>query len=241
MRRLAVDVNLEVALKEVSMHFERLLRCFLAAYICFTVPAGFAAPISELYQPCVACHGVGGEGNPALGAPALAGQQAQYLSRQLEHFREGRRGADVADTFGSQMSVMVQNLTDAQISDLGIYLAELAVSKPPAQPKEFANLPPETLRNGSDYYQANCGACHGGKAEGNSALNAPNLAMLDSAYLLRQMRHFQTGVRGSSAGDRYGKQMQLMSNTLPSQSHLEDVVAFISTLAAREPKDASGL
>ena len=39
------------------------------------------------YATCVACHGAVGEGNAALNAPALAGQQAAYLERQLQPFQ----------------------------------------------------------------------------------------------------------------------------------------------------------
>ena len=67
-----------------------------------------AAPAS--YQTCVACHGAVGEGNTALQAPALAGQDAAYIERQLRHFKAGVRGSDPADTLGAQMRPMVAAL-----------------------------------------------------------------------------------------------------------------------------------
>ena len=52
------------------------------------------------YQSCAVCHGEIGQGNVELGAPALAGQRAQYLERQLQYFKSGVRGADPRDTQG---------------------------------------------------------------------------------------------------------------------------------------------
>jgi len=176
----------------------------------------------QLFASCAACHGAEALGNPALQAPALAGQDAAYLERQLRDFRAGIRGADAADSTGAQMRAAVAVLPDeAATADVAAWLAALkpAVSKPPAG---------VDLRNGSNYYQGKCGACHGGRAEGNPSLFAPRLAGQDTDYLRRQFLNFQKGVRGYSPEDRYGRQMKLMSATLPEGKDLEDVLGFIA-------------
>jgi cytochrome c oxidase subunit 2 len=159
--------------------------------------AGEQAPAA--YQACVACHGEAGEGNPALKAPALAGQGAAYLSRQLINYRTGRRGANPGDTEGGQMRAMADSLTgDGEVTQVSLYLAALpatAVDEPAAG----------DLRNGESQYHGACGACHGGAAQGNPALNAPRLSNLDTAYLRRQMENFQDGIRGDHPDDRYGR------------------------------------
>lgn len=66
------------------------------------------------YQSCAACHGANAEGNEALGAPALAGQNDWYLITQLKNFRAGFRGAHQEDTYGSQMLTMSKTLRDDQ-------------------------------------------------------------------------------------------------------------------------------
>lgn len=43
---------------------------------------------------CSGCHGPAGEGNPAAGFPALAGQHAQYVYDQLQAFHNGKRDGD---------------------------------------------------------------------------------------------------------------------------------------------------
>ena len=177
------------------------------------------------YQPCAACHGGMGEGNPALNAPALAGQGVAYLGRQLQHFKSGVRGSDPKDTQGAQMKAMAATLADDDIPVVAAYLASLPV--PVVTDPQQGDL-----RNGNNYYQSKCGACHGGKAEGNPGLNTPGLAWLDAAYMKRQYLNFQQGLRGTDPQDRYGKQMKMMSTSLPGDKDLDDVIAFIQSLAA---------
>ena len=204
----------------------KTLRSCLALAVAF-MSYSFTATAQDApaaYGSCVACHGAAGEGNVALNSPALAGQQSAYIERQLQHFKSGLRGADPKDTLGAQMRGMAATLSDDDITAIASYLSALAL--PPVKAPASGDL-----KNGNNYYQANCGACHGGKAEGNAALNSPALASLDTDYLQRQYKNFQSGARGSSADDRYGRQMAMMANSLPSEQDLADVIAFIHSLA----------
>lgn len=176
------------------------------------------------FQSCTACHGEAGQGNATLGAPALAGQGAAYLQRQLQNFKSGVRGADPRDTQGAQMRPMATALDDAEMPLIANYLSNLPWPIP-------ATTQAGDLKNGNNYYQSKCGACHGGQAEGNPSLNAPGLAWLDAAYLKHQFRNFQLGVRGTHAGDTYGRQMKMMSTSLPTDKDLDDVIAYIQSLA----------
>jgi cytochrome c553 len=185
--------------------------------------ADAGAEAKARFQTCSACHGEAGQGNAALGAPALAGQAAAYLQRQLQNFKSGVRGADQRDAQGAQMRPMAMALDDAEIPVIANYLASLSHPVPTPQKGD--------LKNGNNYYQSKCGACHGGQAEGNPSLNAPGLAWLDAAYLKRQFKNFQLGVRGTHPGDTYGRQMKMMSTSLPTDKDLDDVIAYIQSLA----------
>ncbi len=66
------------------------------------------------YLSCAACHGANAEGNEALGAPALAGQNDWYMITQIRNFRAGYRGSHQEDTYGSQMRTMSQTLRNDQ-------------------------------------------------------------------------------------------------------------------------------
>jgi cytochrome c553 len=183
--------------------------------------ASFAADGAKLFAPCVSCHGNKGEGNPTLNAPAIAGQDAAYLERQLRNFRTDRRGTHRSDVLGAQMRALATALAnDMAVAKVASYVASL--------PKTVSAAPARgNLHNGNNLYQGKCGACHGGKAEGNPALKSPRLAGLDAAYIKRQFAFFRDGVRGTHPQDLPGRQMALMAKTLPTERDLDDVIAFI--------------
>ncbi len=76
--------------------------------------AGDSAAGERLYATCAACHGQRAEGNEALGAPALAGQNDWYLVTQLKNFMAGYRGSHPDDSYGQQMLTMARTLVDEQ-------------------------------------------------------------------------------------------------------------------------------
>lgn len=71
---------------------------------------------AALYESCAACHGARGEGNAELGAPPLAGTDADYLARQLRNFRKGIRGRE-GDEKGQQMAAAAAILPDEAAID----------------------------------------------------------------------------------------------------------------------------
>lgn len=66
---------------------------------------------------CASCHGSAGISANALW-PNLAGQQEQYLIKQLKAFREGERSDPL-------MSPMSKSLSDEDIENLATYYANL--------------------------------------------------------------------------------------------------------------------
>jgi len=105
-------------------------------------------------------------------------------------------------------------------SDLSAYLATLS-------PEKIKQETVGDLKNGSRYYQAKCGACHGGKAQGNASFNAPKLSGQNSDYLQSQMKNFTTGIRGTHENDKFGRQMAMMSKTT-SGKELDDIIHYIA-------------
>lgn len=189
----------------------------LSLSLCASLGAQASSAESE-FTACAACHGAQGQGNAALSAPNLTGQSAAYLSRQILQFRAGQRGS--ADTQGQQMQAMAKSLSDDQVTRLADYVASL-----PVIARGQAELPEADLAQGTSYYQAKCGGCHGGQAQGNPVFQAPRLAGLELDYLKRQYTHFLEGSRGSH--ERYGKQMQFMAKTLTDEKLQHDVFVYI--------------
>ena len=190
-------------------------------------PAAAIAKGKALYAPCIACHGANGEGNVALNAPGIAGQSETYLARQLWEFKKGIRGAEQGDVIGAQMRPMAMALPDGTaIASLAAYVSSMPPTTPPVTIEGDA-------ANGEKQYISKCGACHGGQGWGNEALYTPRLTMIGDAYLVRQVKKFQAGMRGAHKESKYGKQMALMAKSV-SEKELNDIAAFLNELAAAE-------
>ncbi len=199
-----------------------LLRSLL--YIWAAMPAlAFAGDVENgriLFVSCAACHGEQAEGSAALKAPALSGQSAIYLARQLEQFRSGMRGSNESDIGGQQMRPMAAALPDAAaLADVVAYISTLP------DPRTTA-APPGDAVAGNKAYQGTCGACHGGRGEGNDALNAPRLNTLDATYLVEQVGKFRSGLRGAHADDKLGRQMAMMASLVDDRT-VTDIAAYL--------------
>ena len=91
---------------------------------CWRAGADAAAPPRPAeFDICQGCHGVNGQGNAELGAPRIAGLDAQYIGRQLTDFRDRRRGA--SDSFGEQMIAITAMLDEATIGRLSAYVGAM--------------------------------------------------------------------------------------------------------------------
>jgi cytochrome c553 len=74
----------------------------------------FAGDPQRGIPPCSACHGPGGY---KLGAPALQGQHAAYIERQLAAFAQGTRENDIFQ----QMRIVAKQLTQDEMHALAIF------------------------------------------------------------------------------------------------------------------------
>ncbi len=185
--------------------------------------AGDAAKGKALYATCAACHGQNGEGNQALNAPRIAGQEDWYVVRQLQNFKAGIRAGDPKDTYGAQMRPMALTLpNDQAMEDVAAYVATL--TGPVAEP----TIQGDVAAGKTSY--ATCLACHGAKGEGNKALNAPKLVGMQDWYIERQIQNFKAGIRGAHPKDIYGAQMRPMANILATDEIIKNVVAYINSL-----------
>lgn len=96
------------------------------------------------------------------------------------------------------------------------------------------------LGAGKAIYDEVCSACHARNGKGYKQLKAPALAGQQSGYLVRQLRHFQTGVRGEHPDDTLGNQMRPMSKMLKSEQDIANVVAYIQTFPIPKSTKAKG-
>lgn len=176
------------------------------------------------YAICSACHGMQGEGNVAMNGPKLAGQGGWYLRRQIKAYKRGYRGTHPQDTYGRQMAPMVATLiNDAAVDNVVAYIESL-----PDNPAPTTVV--GDLQHGEELYQG-CVVCHGLRGGGKFATNAPRYAGMSDWYLVRQLNNFQDGIRGTHPDDKYGEQMGFMSKQLYGDQDINDVVAYINSMA----------
>jgi cytochrome c oxidase subunit 2 len=199
----------------------------LSTWLCITTASAsekLSVTGQQTLQQCDSCHGSDLNGNIALNSPALAGQSAQYMAEQISKFQQGLRGSHDEDVAGQQMVEIAKSLNnEAAFTEVLRYLSELPVAQKTTIFRSDINL-----KQGNNYYQGKCGACHGINAQGNDLLHAPRLNNLSTEYLTTQMANFTRGIRGTDAKDKYGRQMALMAKT-STGSELVNIIAFIQS------------
>jgi cytochrome c oxidase subunit 2 len=209
--------------RPVSLVILLLLAPSFAIGVSATVHAADAAAGKTAYAICLACHGPDGMGNVALNSPKIAGQEAWYLKRQLQAYKTGMRGTAPGDTYGMQMRPMAMTVADgAAMDNLIAYIQTMPGKTPPASVTGDAAA-------GKASYMV-CAACHGQQGEGVEALSGPKLVGQHDWYLVRQIKAYQTGLRGYHAQDVYGNQMKPMAAVLTSDQAINNVAAYLNSL-----------
>jgi len=92
----------------------------------------------------------------------------------------------------------------------------------------------DSVENGKKAY-AICVTCHGENGQGNPSLNSPRLTGQGKWYLIRQIKNFKDGIRGTHSKDQYGAQMKPMVVSLTNEQAVRDVATYISTLKSNHP------
>jgi len=157
--------------------------------------------------PCVACHGVGGNGiiNPEW--PKLAGQHSAYLDAQLKHFKSGERKNAV-------MAGQVQALSDADMADIAAHFATL---KPvPGVASEDSIAIAQTLYRAGDAARGlpACAACHGPTGAGNPAAMYPRIGGQNASYTSNQLAAYKKGKTGERGGSKHALIMSAVAEKL---------------------------
>lgn len=140
---------------------------------------------------CQQCHQKDATGSARQKVPSLAGQQYEYLVKQVVDFLDQERSSG---TMHQQLVNSGMN-NATSIADVVGYVANLP-RNPAPQPG-----PGTFLAQGRTIYQTDCGSCHGRTAEGNGDLWVPNLRGQHYDYLFEQMQRMARAQRGNISED----------------------------------------
>jgi cytochrome c553 len=176
---------------------------------------------------CAACHGA--DGNPASSQyPKLAGQNENYIARQIELMKTGKRQNPV-------MVAFVASLSEQDMHDIGAFYASKTVLAGAASAKP--------AEQGQSYYRGGdaqdrvpaCMACHSPDGHGNPGAMYPHLAGQFADYTTAKLKAFRDG-QGFSTDDR-GKIMTAVAKPL-TDADIAALAGYIEGLDTATPKTA---
>ncbi|MCR4300309.1 MAG: cytochrome c4 [Sulfuricaulis sp.] len=139
---------------------------------------------------CAGCHGADGNGGADPLWPKLAGQDADYITKQLADFKEGRRKDPI-------MAGMVANLSKTDMKNLGAFYASLKVKSGAARDAPLAKLGEKIYRGGNAKMGVSaCISCHGPTGHGIPP-RFPKVSGQHAAYTKKQLLAFKAGTRAN--------------------------------------------
>ncbi|MBT9505974.1 c-type cytochrome [Rhodoferax sp.] len=139
---------------------------------------------------CAACHGAdGNSGTPAN--PKLAQQHPEYLVKQLQEFKSGKRANPI-------MSGFAGTLSDADMKNIAYWVTSKTAKSGFAKDKELVALGERIYRGGvADRQIAACAGCHSPNGAGIPA-QYPRLSGQHADYTIAQLTGFRDGTRKNS-------------------------------------------
>ena len=174
-------------------------------------------------QVCAACHGADGN-SVAAANPNLEGQDADYITLQLAHFKAGIRT-------NPTMQAMAASLSDDDMRSLGAYYAQ-------QKPKGLAAKDPSLVKSAQQLWRGGdaangvpaCSACHSPTGAGIPK-NFPRLAGQYADYTYAQLKAFKAGERGADAAGRdiNGRVMNAIAQKM-SDAQMKAVADYAAVL-----------
>jgi len=139
---------------------------------------------------CAACHGA--DGNSGIPAnPKLSQQHPEYLVKQLQEFKSGKRNNAVMKGFAAALS-------DEDMRNISYWVTSKKAKQGFAKDKELVASGERIYRGGvGDRQIAACAGCHGPTGSGIPA-QYPRLSGQHADYTAAQLAAFRDGSRKNS-------------------------------------------
>lgn len=167
-------------------------------------------------ERCERCHGIRGQStDPEF--PKLAGQNADYLTRQLANFRTGVRT-------NKRMQSKIEGLTGDEMRALAVYFSSKELIPDIAFDPALAGIGRKIYfeGNGASGVTA-CVTCHG--PEGRGAMYLPRLAGQHAQYIEKRLKEFREHSRTSD---------QMVMHTVVQNIEDAEIVALGQFLSGLE-------
>ena len=169
---------------------------------------------------CAACHGADGNSQNTIW-PKLAGQHADYATRQSIMVREQQR--EVA-----AMYPVVANISDQDLADISAYYEQ--------QDLQPGVADEALVDQGEAVYQAGnaesgvpaCAACHGPSGSGIPGALYPRLGGQHADYTANRLKDYRNGVV-NGGGDPYSRIMAGVAENMTDEE-IESVSSYIEGL-----------
>ena len=165
----------------------RLLIILAASLV--TIGAGNADSGKNKVATCAACHGQ--DGNSMVGLwPSLAGQNTNYLVRQLQHIKSGKRSIAV-------MAGLLDNFSKEDLDDIAAFYA--------SKNNTIGQVEADKVELGRKLYYSGslekgipaCTACHSPKGKGNAPAGYPLLSGQQADYETKSLKNYRSGERNN--------------------------------------------
>lgn len=147
-----------------------------------------AAPANS--QSCASCHNA--DGNSAVAAnPKLAQQHPEYIVKQLQEFKSGKRKSAIMKPYASALS-------DDDMRNIAWFVGAKQVKTGFSKEKDLVAMGEKIYRGGiADRQIAACAGCHSPNGAGIPA-QYPRLGGQHADYTAAQLVAFRDGVRTNS-------------------------------------------
>ena len=194
----------------------RLLIILAASLV--TIGAGNADSGKNKVATCAACHGQ--DGNSMVGLwPSLAGQNTNYLVRQLQHIKSGKRSIDV-------MVGLLDNFSKDDLEDIAAFYA--------SKKNTIGQVDADKVELGRKLYYSGslekgipaCTACHSPKGNGNAPAGYPLLSGQQAEYIAKSLKNYRSGERDN---DESSQMMMAIAYKL-DDVEIEALSSFINGL-----------
>ncbi|WP_342220144.1 c-type cytochrome [Rickettsiella endosymbiont of Miltochrista miniata] len=176
---------------------------------------------NDIIAGCELCHGIKGNSTANENWPKLAGQNVNYLMKQMQDFQPNvNHGRD-----SPIMNSLIAALSKKEKIKIANYYANLLGATDTAHP-HLLPLGQRIYRGGdADKEIPACLACHGPAGLGNPPAGFPRLSGQHAQYIVTQLKAFRDGKRNN---DKY-QMMPIISKKM-NDAEIVAVSNYISGL-----------